>query len=157
MKSYRFFIFAAAVLLIAAVAGREFVKAEGKGKAANQERSVEKAKEATGQLAMLWTSGDADVANNVCFMYTHEAKRKGWFRKVMLIVWGPSAKLLSEDKKLQEKVKEMMADGVDVKACIVCARRYGVVEDLRELGIEVKGMGRPLTRLLKSDWKMLTF
>jgi len=157
MKSYRFFIFAAAVLLIAAVAGREFVKAEGKGKAENQESSVEKAKEATGQLAVLWTSGDADVANNVCFMYTHEAKRKGWFRKVTLIAWGPSAKLLSEDKKLQEKVKEMMADGVDVKACIVCARRYGVVEDLRELGIEVKGMGRPLTRLLKSDWKMLTF
>jgi len=157
MRNYRFLISVAAVLLIAALAGQVFVRAESEGKAGNKEKAVEEAKEATGQLAVLWTSGDADVANNVCFMYTHEAKRKGWFSDIMLIVWGPSAKLLSEDKQLQEKVKEMMADEIDVKACIVCARRYGVVEDLRELGIEVKGMGRPLTRILKSDWKMLTF
>jgi hypothetical protein len=34
------------------------------------------------------------VAKNVCFMYTHNAKRRGWFDEVHLIVWGPSDKLL---------------------------------------------------------------
>jgi hypothetical protein len=91
-------------------------------------------------------------------MYAHEAKRHDWFSDIMLIVWGPSAKLAAEDKQVQEKLKEMIADGIAVKACIVCARNYGVVEDLQKLGIEVKGMGRPLTRILKSDdWEMLTF
>ena len=46
------------------------------------------------KLAVLWTSGDPDVADNVCFMYTHNAKKQKWFDEVTLIVWGPSAKLL---------------------------------------------------------------
>ncbi len=51
----------------------------------------------------------------------------------------------------------MMEDGIDVKACVVCADSYGVSDRLREMDIEVKAMGEPLTDLLKSDWEMLTF
>ncbi|WP_205848032.1 DsrE family protein [Anaerohalosphaera lusitana] len=109
-------------------------------------------------LAVLWTSGDPAVAEKVCFMYTHNAKKAGWFDRVVLIVWGPSAKLLSEDERLQEYVERMLADGVEVKACKACADSYGVSDRLAELGIEVKYMGRPLTRMLKADgWEVLTF
>src|SRR5512134_1834582 len=61
--------------------------------------------EAPSQLCVVWTSGDPGVAKNVCFMYTHNAKRRGWFDVVHLVVWGPSAKLLAEDKELQTEVK----------------------------------------------------
>ena len=108
-------------------------------------------------LGVLWTSGDAEVAHRVCFMYTLHAKRQGWFDKVTLIVWGPSARLLAGDKDLQKAVKEMMAEGVKVQACMACANSYGVAKDLRDLGIDVKGMGKPLSDLLQSEWKMLTF
>jgi len=109
------------------------------------------------RLAVLWTSGDPEVAHKVCFMYTHNAKKQRWFDEVLLIVWGPSSRLLVADKELQAAVKAMMADGVQVQACVACANTYGVSDRLRELGIEVKGMGPPLTDLLKSDWKVLTF
>ena len=109
------------------------------------------------KLAVLWTSGDPEVANNVAFMYTHNAKRVGWFKEVTLIVWGPSQRLLVNDKNLQEKVKAMQKEGIVVEACIACAMGYGIVEDLKKLGITVKGMGEPLTNYLKSDWKILTF
>ena len=110
------------------------------------------------KLAVLWTSGDPEVAHRVCFMYTQTAKRSGWFDQVQLIVWGPSSKLLSEDKSLQDKVKAMIADGIDVKACKACADSYGVADKLTELGVDVQYMGIPLTRILKSkDWKLLTF
>lgn len=49
-----------------------------------------------------------------------------------------------------EKIKAMGEDGVILKACIVCANMYGVTEKLRELGIEVKGMGKPLTDYLNT-------
>ena len=39
------------------------------------------------KLAVLWTSGDPDVAHRVAFMYTHTAKIVGWFDEVTLIVW----------------------------------------------------------------------
>jgi len=108
-------------------------------------------------LAVLWTSGDPEVAHNVCLMYTHAARKQKWFDQIVLIVWGPSARLLSADKKLQAKIKAMLDDGVTVQACIVCADSYGVTERLRELGVEVKGMGRPLTDMIKQGWKVLTF
>ena len=110
------------------------------------------------RLAVLWTSGDPDVAHRVGLMYTHATRRAKWFDETKLIVWGPSARLLAADKDVQAKVKQMMADGVDIQACIVCADSYGVTEDLRALGIEVKPMGKPLSDLVKDDgWDVLTF
>jgi hypothetical protein len=109
------------------------------------------------RLAVVWTSGDPEVAEKVCFMYTHNARLQSWFDEVVLIVWGPSAKLLSENKDLQERIKKMKADGVKVEACIACANMYGVANQLKALGIDVKGMGPVLTAYLKDGWKVLTF
>jgi len=133
-------------LLVGVLAGHVFVKADSNEQASRKDK-----------LAVVWTSGDADVAHKVCFMYTHNAKKKNWFGEVVLIVWGPSSRLLAADKQLQAKVKEMIESGVVVQACVVCADMYGVSDKLREMGIEVKGMGKPLTEILKTDWKVLTF
>ncbi len=108
------------------------------------------------KLVVLWTSGDPDVAEKMGFMYTYNAKKQGWFDEVVLIVWGPSAKLLSENKKLQNYVKKMKEAGVVVEACIACARMYNVDKDLLELGVDVKGMGVPLSNYLKEGWKTLS-
>lgn len=109
------------------------------------------------KLVVLWTSDDPMVAERVALMYTHAAKTAGWFKEVTLIVWGPSAKLISENLKLQEKLNKMKQDGVVIEACVACANAYGVAEDLKKLGYDVKGMGKPLTDYLKSGAKVLTF
>jgi len=109
------------------------------------------------RLAVLWTSGDREVALNVAFMYTGAASRQGWFDQVLLIVWGPSARLLAEDPALQARVAAMQDEGVEVVACRACADGYGVTPVLEGLGIEVKFMGQPLTEMLKGDWEILTF
>jgi hypothetical protein len=108
------------------------------------------------KLAVLWTSDDPNLAEKMAFMYTYNAKKQGWFDEVVLIVWGPSAKLLSENKMLQDYVKKMQEAGVKVEACMACARMYGVDQKLLELGIDVKGMGIPLSNYLKEDWKTLS-
>jgi len=109
------------------------------------------------KLVVLWTSDDPYVAERVALMYTHAAKANNWFKDVVLIVWGPSAKLIAENTKLQDKVKSMQKDGVVIEACIACSNSYGVTEDLKKLGYDVKGMGKPLTEYLKSGAKVLTF
>ncbi len=111
-----------------------------------------------GKLTVVWSSADPDVAEKVCLMYTHAAKKYGWFAEVHLIVWGPSQRLLVGDPNLQAKVKQMQDDGVVVEACIACATKLNLVDSIKELGIEVKGMGVPLTKALKDpDTKVLTF
>jgi hypothetical protein len=111
----------------------------------------------TDKLAVLWTSGDPDVAEKSCLMYTHAAKRNGWFDEVVLIVWGSSSRLLAENEALQEKVKAMIEDGVILEACIACSNMLGVTEELKALGIDVKGMGVPLTTYLKSGYHVLSY
>ena len=109
------------------------------------------------KLAVLWASGDPDVAEKSCLMYTHAAKRNGWFDEVVLIVWGSSSRLLAESKELQEKVKAMIEDGVILEACIACSNMLGVTEELKALGIDVKGMGVPLTNYMKSGYHVLSY
>lgn len=117
----------------------------------------EKQENTSDKLVVVWTSDDPYVAERVAFMYTHSAKTAGWFSEVTLIIWGPSAKLTAENLKIQEKLKAMQDDGIEIRACIVCADAYGVAEDLKNMDFDVRGMGKPLTDYLKSDAKVLTF
>ena len=114
-------------------------------------------KSASDTLVVLWSSGDRDVAEKSCLMYTHASKKYGWFDEVILIIWGPSARLAVEDAAIREKVLKMQEDGVILEACIACSNMLEVTEELRELGVDVKGMGVPLTEYLKKDYKVLSY
>ena len=115
----------------------------------NQDTNLDK-------LILLWTSSDKEVALNMAFMYTLNAKKRGWWKEVCLIVWGPSAKLLSEDLELQEHILKMKESGVEIEACKTCADNYGVASCLEKLGINVKLMGIPLTDYLKIGYRIIT-
>jgi hypothetical protein len=108
-------------------------------------------------LLIIWSSADIDIAQRMVFMYSRNSMLHSWWKRVQICVWGASAKLLSENEQLQYQVKELQQVGVEVTACIACANSYGVTDSLRNLGITVKGMGQPLTDMLKDGWKVLTF
>jgi len=108
-------------------------------------------------LVILWTSDDLMLAERMVLMYTHAAKTAGWFEHVTLIIWGPSAQLTAENAEIRAKLMAMQEDGVVIEACVVCANAYGVTDELKALGFDVKGMGRPLTEYLKSGKTVLTF
>ena len=109
------------------------------------------------KLFVIWSSADRYVAERLVFMYTRNSKLKGWWDQVRLVVWGPSAELLTKDKDLQEQIHEVQKAGVELQACKACADMYGVSDKLAELGIEVIYMGQPLTEMLKGGWAGLTF
>jgi hypothetical protein len=108
-------------------------------------------------LVVIWSSGDREVAEKMVFMYTLNARLKGWWDNVIFIVWGPSAKLLSGDAALQEQVGRMHEAGIVTEACKKCSDMYGVSGDLEKLKIDVKYMGVPLTEYLKQGMKVISF
>lgn len=108
-------------------------------------------------LVILWTSADRDVALKMVFMYALNSKKYEWWKDITFIVWGPSAKLLSEDIELQDQLKVMDKAGIELKACKACADQYGVAAKLEELGIEVIYIGKELTDYIKGDYEVLTF
>ncbi len=108
------------------------------------------------KLVILWTSGDRDVALKMVFMYTYNAKKNDWWKDITLVVWGPSAKLLTEDKELQEYMQRIMEVGVEVRACKGCADQYGVSGKLEELGITVLYIGKEFTDYIQQGRNVLT-
>lgn len=109
------------------------------------------------RLVIVWSSADPEVARNMVFMYAGNAAANGWWDEVRLVVWGPSARLLAEDAGLNAEAAQLAEAGVELLACRACATRYGVSDELARLGIEVCYMGEPLSGMLKSGWKVLTF
>lgn len=108
------------------------------------------------KLVILWTSGDREVALKMVFMYTYNAKTRGWWDDITLVVWGPSAKLLTEDEELQGYMDKIMDAGVSVRACKGCADQYGISGKLEELGITVLYIGKELTDYIKEGREILT-
>jgi hypothetical protein len=107
-------------------------------------------------LYVLWTNDNLITAEKMVFMYTVNSLIHGWWEDVTLIVWGATAKLVSEDANIQKKIKEALDAGVHITACKACADQLGVTEVLEKLQIEVKYWGVPLTEILKNNEKLLT-
>jgi len=121
--------------------------------------SAAPAQNQTDRLAIVWTSGDPDVAHRMTLMYANGAQKNKWFDEVRLIIWGPSQRLVVGDKDVRAYVERLVEAGVDVKACQACADSFGIADDLRKIpGVQVKYMGKPLSNFLKDDqWKVITF
>lgn len=108
-------------------------------------------------LVVMWSSGDPEVAEKACLMYASAAKKYKWFNEVIVVVWGPSEKLLSENAAIKTKVATMQKDGIIFQACVACANMYGVTNDLKTCQVDVKGMGTPLTKYLKRGYKVISY
>lgn len=107
------------------------------------------------ELVVLWTSGDKEVAENMVFMYTHNAKVNGWWDDVRMVVWGASTGLLQHDEELQYWIEQLLGAGVTIEACRACAENYDAVEDLQELDIDVYYIGETLTEYIQDDDRYL--
>jgi hypothetical protein len=107
------------------------------------------------RLTVLWTTGDPVTVEKMVFMYTLNAKVKGWFEEVTLVIWGGSAKLLAGTPEYQKRIEDMQAAGINVEACKACADQLGVTASLENCSIDVKYWGEPLTEVLKNQQPLL--
>lgn len=110
----------------------------------------------TESLFILWTNADVMTSRLMVMMYATNAKMNMWWEEVTVIIWGATAKLVAEDTGIQELIENAQKAGVKFSACQACALELGVVTKLRELNVEVKYWGAPLTELLKTEAKLLT-
>ena len=108
------------------------------------------------EILILWTTGDKDIATKMVLMYSLNAKINEWWNEIILLVWGSSAKLVAEDKEIQQELEEMMEIGIKVRACKECSDRLNVTTELEGVGIEVTHTGKFLTDWLKSGKNILT-
>jgi hypothetical protein len=108
-------------------------------------------------LCIIWSSAHREAALNLAFMYGGNSMRRGWWKRVRIIAWGPSQPLLLGDGEVRAEFTALADAGVELMACHACAERYGVVADLEALGVDVQYTGQVLTDALKDpQWRVLT-
>lgn len=107
------------------------------------------------KLNILWTNADEVAFDKMVAMYARNAKAHHWWDHVVLIIWGSTARLSVDSDLVALKIRELLQVGVQVVACKACSDSLGTTEKLREMGAEVRYMGEELTRILKSDEKLL--
>lgn len=115
------------------------------------------ASESSDKLAIVWTSGDPDVAHRMVLMYANGAQQREWFDEITLVIWGPSQRLVAADKDIRAKIQDLMDIGVTIYACQACSDSYGITDDLRSAGLTVKYMGAPLSEYITGDHHVITF
>ena len=109
------------------------------------------------KLLIVWTNADKEVAEKLVMLYGSVILPRAYWQEAHLMVWGPSIKLLAEDKGLQELLANMLETGVKASTCVVCSDDYFYTEKMEELGIEPMHTGELLTEALKSDeWAVMT-
>ncbi|MCL2580205.1 MAG: DsrE family protein [Oscillospiraceae bacterium] len=101
-------------------------------------------------LHILWTTDNADTARFMVLFYAANSMTNRLWDHVTVILWGAAVKLAVENEAVQEEIKIAQHAGVKLSACGSCARRYGVAEDLEDLGIEVGAWVGPFTEMVKS-------
>jgi len=107
-------------------------------------------------LYVLWTNDNPITAEKMVFMYTKNSLFNAWWESVTIIIWGATAKLVGENERIQEKIREVADAGVHISACKSCADHLGVTEVLESMQIEVKYWGQSLSEILKNNEPLLT-
>ena len=109
------------------------------------------------KLLIVWSTSEIEVAKKMVLLYSSVILPRGYWDQAHLMIWGPSAKLLSENVELQEMVDKVKKTGVELSCCVVCSDEYGVTEKLASMDIEMIHTGELLTSALKDEWKVITF
>ena len=108
------------------------------------------------KLFILWTNADEITFDKMVAMYARNAKVKGWWNEITILIWGSTAKLAADSELVGLRIRELLQVGVVITACKGCSDSLGVTEKLTAMGIDVKYLGEDLTGILKEDEKLLT-
>ena len=108
------------------------------------------------RLNILWTNSDEIMFDKMVAMYARNAKINGWWNEITVLIWGSTAKLAANSELVELRIRELLQVGVNVVACKACSDSLGTTDKLQNMGINVKYLGEELTRILKSEEKLLS-
>ncbi|MCL2619672.1 MAG: DsrE family protein [Defluviitaleaceae bacterium] len=103
------------------------------------------------KLHILWSNDNLHTSQFLVMFYSTQSKINHHWDDVTVILWGSPVKFVTENKIIQEELVIAMQAGVKFSACVSCARKFGVVSKLEELGIEVEPWTEPFTDLVKNN------
>jgi len=103
------------------------------------------------KLLVIISTSDSEKARTG-IMYTVNAKRNEWIKDIKLIFFGPSERLLLNDKAIQQYAEEFILMEEKVVACKFIATQEKTDEKLTALGIKVEYVGEMISNYIKDGY-----
>lgn len=100
-------------------------------------------------LLIVWKTNNETDIHNFVVPYAYNAKRHQWFDHVKVLIWGASQEKVAATPLIQQRVKNLIKNEIDVFACKMCADNVGATTLLEELGVDVRFTGDFLSRHLQ--------
>jgi hypothetical protein len=109
------------------------------------------------KVLIVWkTNNEVDIHNFVV-PYAYNAKRHEWFDAVEVLIWGASQEIVRDDAVVQQRVKNLIKNGITVYACKMCANNVEATVLLESLGVNVRFTGDFLSNRLKDpEYEVIT-
>lgn len=107
------------------------------------------------EVLIQWTTSNKNTTLNMVLLYAHNAKLKGWWDEVNILIWGDSQNLVKEDVEVAQALKNAINDGVSVVACKHCAQVQKTEEALEECGVNLMYTGEYLSHWIQNDKKII--
>lgn len=109
------------------------------------------------ELLIVWSTDNKETIINLICLYAFNAKAKGWFDEVTILIWGASQQILCEDEEIKSHIEQMRKIGIKLIACKKCSENMYIEEQLENCGIEIYYTGKFLSDWLKSGKPILNF
>jgi len=103
------------------------------------------------RVCIILASGDRDVLK-WGLRYAWKSTTEKYLEDIKVIIFGPSEKVIAQDKELQESARRFMDLGKDIIACKACSDEEGVSDKLAELGIKVEYVGSIIGQAIKEGY-----
>ena len=89
------------------------------------------------KLLIVWKSNNDIDINNFIIPYAYNSKKHQWFDEVDVLIWGASQEKVMNTSLIQQRVKNLIKNDVNVYACKMCSDNVGATDLLESLGVTV--------------------
>ncbi len=79
------------------------------------------------------------------------------YEDVKLFFFGPSEKVVTEDKEIKDAISNIIKLGVNPYACVNVANAMGVTLKLKEAGFNVLGIGKGIADSVNAGYVPIVF
>lgn len=108
------------------------------------------------KIVVVFSSGEPEKIKTG-LMFTRNAMLHRWFDDVKCFIFGPSQKLVTENRELSSMFKELIDGGTVPTACKYIADSQDIQEPLAGIGFEIDYVGRPISDYINKDYIPMVF
>lgn len=104
----------------------------------------------TSKVLVIIATGEKEKAITG-LMYAKNAAKNNWLDDLKVVFFGPSEKLITEDKEIAEYALEI-ADLCETMACKYISDKEDISDEIKEKGVKIEYVGSIISDFIKEGY-----